>query len=78
MNNYIKLKKPIPNIPHFLKEKFTHSESSYDKEEIGKFESLREYINNTDKYPVKEKDVENFIQKNELTGMNLETLYDTE
>ena len=78
MNNYIKLKKPILIIPHFLKEKFTHSESSYDKEEIGKFESLREYINNTDKYPVKEKDVDNFIQKNDIDSMNLKNLSDTE
>ena len=78
MNSYIKLKKPIPNIPLFLKEKFNHSESSYDKEEIEKFESLREYIKSRDKYPVKEKDVENFIQNNDLNGMNLDILSDVE
>ena len=61
-----------------MKEKFTHSESSYDKEEIGKFESLREYIKSTDKYPVKEKDVDNFIQKNDTNNMNFENLSDTE
>ncbi|OBA28948.1 CRAL/TRIO domain-containing protein [Hanseniaspora valbyensis NRRL Y-1626] len=78
MSGYITLNKPISEISKILKDKYNHIEDTYDKEEIKKFESLRNYINNTEKYPVKEKDVKNFIQNKDLNNMDLEVLADVE
>ena len=78
MSGYITLNKPISDIPKILKEKFNHIEDNYDKEEIKKFESLRNYINNIEKYPIKEKDVKNFTQNKDLNNMDLEVLADVE
>lgn len=78
LSKYIKLNKPICDIPQELTDKYEVKAKTYDEEQIKIFEALREYIDTNNAYPVLEKDAKHFVQKNNMDSMELTPLTEIE
>ncbi|XBW35291.1 hypothetical protein QEN19_000859 [Hanseniaspora menglaensis] len=77
-SSYIKLNKPIAEIPERLAQIYTPQQRVYTDEEVEKFNSLRAYIDSNTVYPVIEKNAKNFVAENGLESMDLTPLSDIE
>lgn len=77
-DNFIKLGKPIENIPKELRDRFNPIPEAYSDDENEKFKTLREYIDTISEYPVLKKDAINFVENIDLDKIELELLKDIE
>lgn len=77
LSQFIKRSTPIESFPQEIKENYKPVADEYTKEQLSKFNELKEYINSNKEYPIVESDAKAFVQ-NKTQGMKLQPLAEIE